>query len=333
MCYSCETYRSFQITQLFAVAPHTHTIMTTAVPVLLLRLIRVALLACLCVQGARAAALQAVEFEIKSSAGAVLSKVAVDSGEVKKIDLRGSTTVEVTFDGAGSGSQASLIVQRAEEKADGKNVVVFASPAAGGKMKASFGWDAWTDRYGGIDAGAEFGVSLAVWGGDPPVARKTEVAVLAFVKGPAVAPTPGVVPLAARVAKKVASMGVMPEITHMFRPEEKMVPSVVSYAFALVIFAPLVGAVGLMAKGTSLPSSSPSSSSPSSPSSSLAWLFYAGIVAIVSFEFAFWLGVLNLMQVFPVLCALELVTMLLGIKLANARQGPRRATTGTKKTD
>ncbi len=120
--------------------------MTTAVPVLLLRLIRVALLACLCVQGARAAALQAVEFEIKSSAGAVLSKVAVDSGEVKKIDLRGSTTVEVTFDGAGSGSQASLIVQRAEEKADGKNVVVFASPAAGGKMKASFGWDAWTDR-------------------------------------------------------------------------------------------------------------------------------------------------------------------------------------------
>ena len=125
-------------------------------------------------------------------------------------------------------------------------------------------------------------------------------------------------------------MGVMPEITHMFRPEEKMVPSVVSYAFALVIFAPLVGAVGLMAKGTSLPSSSPSSSS---PSSSLAWLFYAGIVAIVSFEFAFWLGVLNLMQVFPVLCALELVTMLLGIKLANARQGPRRATTGTKKTD
>ena len=119
-----------------------------------------------------------------------------------------------------------------------------------------------------------------------------------------------------------------------------MVPSVVSYAFALVIFAPLVGAVGLMAKGTSLPSSSPSSSSPSSsslpsssPSSSLAWLFYAGIVAIVSFEFAFWLGVLNLMQVFPVLCALELVTMLLGIKLANARQGPRRATTGTKKTD
>ena len=302
--------------------------MTTAVPVLLLRLIRVALLACLCVQGARAAALQAVEFEIKSSAGAVLSKVAVDSGEVKKIDLRGSTTVEVTFDGAGSGSQASLIVQRAEEKADGKNVVVFASPAAGGKMKASFGWDAWTDRYGGIDSGAEFGVSLAVWGGDPPVARKTEVAVLAFVKGPAVAPTPGVVPLAARVAKKVASMGVMPEITHMFRPEEKMVPSVVSYAFALVIFAPLVGAVGLMAKGTSLPSSSPSS-----PSSSLAWLFYAGIVAIVSFEFAFWLGVLNLMQVFPVLCALELVTMLLGIKLANARQGPRRATTGTKKTD
>lgn len=304
--------------------------MTTAVPVLLLRLIRVALLACLCVQGARAAALQAVEFEIKSSAGAVLSKVAVDSGEVKKIDLRGSTTVEVTFDGAGSGSQASLIVQRAEEKADGKNVVVFASPAAGGKMKASFGWDAWTDRYGDIDSGAEFGVSLAVWGGDPPVARKTEVAVLAFVKGPAVAPTPGVVPLAARVAKKVASMGVMPEITHMFRPEEKMVPSVVSYAFALVIFAPLVGAVGLMAKGTSLPSSSPSSSS---PSSSLAWLFYAGIVAIVSFEFAFWLGVLNLMQVFPVLCALELVTMLLGIKLANARQGPRRATTGTKKTD
>ena len=299
--------------------------MTTAVPVLLLRLIRVALLACLCVQGARAAALQAVEFEIKSSAGAVLSKVAVDSGEVKKIDLRGSTTVEVTFDGAGSGSQASLIVQRAEEKADGKNVVVFASPAAGGKMKASFGWDAWTDRYGGIDSGAEFGVSLAVWGGDPPVARKTEVAVLAFVKGPAVAPTPGVVPLAARVAKKVASMGVMPEITHMFRPEEKMVPSVVSHAFALVIFAPLVGAVGLMAKGTS-----PSSSS---PSSSLAWLFYAGIVAIVSFEFAFWLGVLNLMQVFPVLCALELVTMLLGIKLANARQGPRRATTGTKKTD
>lgn len=302
--------------------------MTTAVPVLLLRLIRVALLACLCVQGARAAALQAVEFEIKSSAGAVLSKVAVDSGEVKKIDLRGSTTVEVTFDGAGSGSQASLIVQRAEEKADGKTVVVFASPAAGGKMKASFGWDAWTDRYGDIDAGAEFGVSLAVWGGDPPVARKTEVAVLAFVKGPAVPPTPGVVPLAARVAKKVASMGVMPEITHMFRPEEKMVPSVVSYAFALVIFAPLVGAVGLMAKGTSLPS--PSSSS---PSSSLAWLFYAGIVAIVSFEFAFWLGVLNLMQVFPVLCALELVTMLLGIKLANARQGPRRATTGTKKTD
>jgi len=316
-----------------------HPIMTTAVPVMLLRLLRVALLACLCVQGARATALpnQAAEFAIKSSAGAVLSKVAVDSGEVKKIDLRGSTTLEVTFDGAGSGSgsQASLIVQRAEEMADGKNgkngknVVVFASPAAGGKMRASFGWDAWTDRHGGIDAGAEFGVSLAVWGGDPPVASKTEVAVLSFVKGPALAPTPGVVPLAARVAKKLASMGVMPEITHMFRPEEKMVPAVVSYAFALVIFAPLVGAVGLMAKGTS----SPPSSSP--PSSSLAWLFYAGIVAIVSFEFAFWLGVLNLMQVFPSLCALELVTMLLGIKLANARQGAHRATTGigTKKTD
>ena len=202
-------------------------------------------------------------------------------------------------------TQASVIIQR--HAGDDKNVVVFASPA-GGKLKAIFGWDSWKNRYGDIEQGSEFAVSVAVWG-DQESVRRTDVAMLTFVSGPTAAPTPGKVPLSTRITDAVASMSRKPDIVHMFRPEERMVPVLVSYACTIVVLAPLVGALLLMSKSTV-------DVGVQSGAKLLGAFFYGGIVLIMATEVAFWFGALNLLEVFPVLVALELCVMASGIRLS-----------------
>ncbi len=209
----------------------------------------------------------------------------------------------------GSGNQGRAIVQR--RAGDNKNVVLALTPS-GGKALATFGWDLWKNRFGEIEQGTEFDVSIAVWSSDPPSARLVDVAKLVFINGPAPAPVPGKVPLATRITNAIASMSLKPEIAHMFRPEEKMIPAPVSYLCSLVVLAPVVGALVLMAgdgvKGRT-----------GSRSDSLATLFYGGLMLIVAIEVAFWLGVVNLMQVAPVLAVSELAVMALGLRLSKKK--------------
>lgn len=269
-----------------------------------------------------------VSFSIRSASGALLDTVrGAELGELgdgakpTMIELRGTNSVDVSLDVDGS-AQGRLIIADGTEK----NVAISAS-ASGGSFKASFSWDAWKNQFGEIEEGKTFSMSMAIWSSDPPLARRADVAVLTYVKGPAAAVPPGKVPLAARVTEALASMAIKPEIVHMFRPEEKMVPAALSYAFALVVFAPMVLAAGLMTKIASVPRAA------SDAPSTLSYIFYGGIVSIVAIEIAFWLGLFNLMQVFPVLLVTEVVVMVVGIKASHAaknRGGTKKETTAKK---
>jgi len=205
-----------------------------------------------------------------------------------------------------SASQASVIVQR--RTGDDKNIVVFASPV-NGRANANFAWDSWKSRFGDIEQGTEFDVSIAVWGADESSgssgssARRTDVALLTYVDGPTSSPTPGKVPLTTRITEAVASMSQKPEIIHMFRPEEKMIPAPVSYACALVVLAPVVSGMALMSKyGTE--------SGSSQRAKLLSTMFYGSIILTIAAELAFWFGAVNLMEVFPmlVLCAVGVIS-------------------------
>jgi hypothetical protein len=213
------------------------------------------------------------------------------------------------LDIGGSGNQGRAIVQR--RAGDSKNVVLALSPS-GGKASATFGWDLWKNRFGEIEPGTEFDVSIAVWSSDAASAHRVDVAMLTFINGPASAPVPGKVPLATRITEALASMSLKPEILHVFRPDEKMIPAPVSYLCALVALAPALGALVLMARGGDKDRTG------SSPNA-LAMLFYGGLVLIVVVETAFWLGVVNLMQVVPILALGELAVMAFGIRLSKAK--------------
>lgn len=214
----------------------------------------------------------------------------------------------MTYD-IGSGNQGRAIVQR--RTGDNKNVVLALTPS-GGKASATFGWDLWKNRFGEIEQGTDFDVSIAIWGSDPPSSRLVDVAKLTFINGPGSAPLPGKVPLATRITDAIASMSVKPEIAHMFRPEEKMIPAPVSYLCSIVVLAPVVGAFVLMARG--------GMTRAGSRSGALAGLFYGGLTLIVAVEVAFWLGAVNLMQVAPVLAFSELVVFVLGLRLSKKKK-------------
>lgn len=292
-------------------------------------------------------------FKVLAPSSAVLETIEPNDGEMKRVDLQSSRRLEVrrilsrrwgrgrrpspvarrpsiavavpstwplnnpdtrcatqmTFDIDGSVNQARAIVQRGA--ADNKNVVLALTPS-GGKSSATFGWDAWKNRFGEIEQGAEFDVSIAIWSKDPALAHRVDVAKLTYTKGPSAAPSPGNVALATRITEALASMSLKPEISHMFRPEEKMIPAPVSCLCALAVLAPLVGALVLMAKGGEKVRAKPSSKT-------MASLFYGGLVVIVAIEVAFWLGVFNLIEVFPLLVVAELAVMASGIRMARTK--------------
>jgi hypothetical protein len=210
--------------------------------------------------------------------------------------------------------QASVIVHRHASDPE-KNLVVFARPSTGGRMDAKFDWSAWNNQFGDVQHGEEFDVSIAVGSRSPPIAKKENVATLTFAKGPAAAPIPGVVSVSDRIAKVAAALSVKPEILHMFRAEERMVAPVVSFAFSLLIVMPIFASLLLIIRngaGTQGLRSLPGHIQV------MAVLFLAGVAAVLVVEFTFWLGMFNLLQVFPTLMALEIFTFLLGIKLSGA---------------
>ena len=135
------------------------------------------------------------------------------------------------LDIGGSGNQGRAIVQR--RAGDSKNVVLALSPS-GGKASATFGWDLWKNRFGEIEPGTEFDVSIAVWSSDAASAHRVDVAMLTFINGPASAPVPGKVPLATRITEALASMSLKPEILHVFLREKCNKMSCILKATAMV---------------------------------------------------------------------------------------------------
>lgn len=220
--------------------------------------------------------------------------------------------------------QASLIVSKKQETS-GKNIVSFAS-VKNGKMVGTFDWSAWENRFGVIEDGEMFEMSIAIGNGSPAGAHQTTLASLVHLLGPKPTLAPGQVPVTSRIAKTVESISTMPEIVHQFRPEEKMVASPVSAVCALLMFAPVVFSVGVMVKsGANLKGYDESHGSVRF----IANMFHLGTLSIIAIQLAFWLK-FNLMQILPVLVPVQLVTVALGIKLSSMISAqPAAASTDT----
>lgn len=207
--------------------------------------------------------------------------------------------------------QVSVIVSKKQEGPGGQNVVSFAS-MKDGKMMATFDWSVWEGQFGSIGDRDTFEMSITVGNRSPPVSFQTTLASLAYLPGPKPTQIPGKVPVTTRIANVIASLSIMPEISHKFRPEEKMVAAPISVMFAAFMFVPVVLSVGLMIKsGANLRGYVESHGSVSF----IANMFHLGIASIIAIQIAFWLKY-NLMQILPILVPVELITLALGIKLS-----------------
>lgn len=217
--------------------------------------------------------------------------------------------------------QASIIVSR---QGDVKNIVAFATKNKDGSLEGTFSWDDWENQFGPIvqdgQGQGEWDVSIAIGHSSPETALLTPVAMLAHAPGPVSPPLPGTVPVKTRIADVSASLSQKQEITHQFRPEEKMVAAPVSFFFTAVTMLPTVAALGLMVhvganvKGYYM-----------QQRAEVANLFHAGVIGIIAIHVAFWIK-FNLMQILPVLIPVEVATVLLGIKLSSCfTRGDRTA--------
>lgn len=211
-----------------------------------------------------------------------------------------------------------------------KNVVSFASVQSG-KMVGIIDWAAWENQFGSIADGEVFELSVVIGNSSPASAYQTTLASLVYVPGPKPTQPPGQIPATSRIAKTVASLSIMPEIAHQFRPDEKMVAAPISLAYAILIFSPVIVSVGLMIRsGANLKGYGETHGSVRF----VASMFHLGSVVIIAIQFAFWFKY-NLMQILPVLVPVQLVTLALGIKLSAMKAATSKAvaTSTTDTTD
>lgn len=195
-------------------------------------------------------------------------------------------------------------------------------------MVGVFEWSTWENQFGAIKDGEAFEMSVALGNRSPAIAHKTSLASIIFISGPKPTQIPGKIPVIDRIARVLASLSIMPEIVHQFRPEEKMVAAPFSVVWAALVFVPVVVSVLLMIRcGANLKGYSESRASAKFVSN----LFHLGILSIVVVQLAFWLR-FNLMQILPVLVPLELMTLALGIKLS-AISSANTVTVGSSSTD